>query len=254
MKFSANLGFLWNDRSLPDAVRAAKVAGFDAVECHWPYAEPAEDIKAVLIETGLVMLGLNTQRGDVVAGENGLSAIVGRDVDARAAIDEAIVYADIIGAPNIHVMSGFASGVAAKKTFVANLKYACEQAAPHGITILIEPINKYDAPGYFLSTTEQAIDLMNAVGAHNLQLMFDCYHVQLMEGDLTHRIEKLLPLIGHIQIASVPDRGAPDHGEVDFAHIYKTLKSLNYTRPIGVEYKPTTNTDDTLGWLTKARQ
>jgi hydroxypyruvate isomerase len=251
MKFSANLGFLWADRPLTDAIHAAKAAGFDAVECHWPYDVPAEAIKAVLEETGLRMLGLNTRRGDVAGGENGLSALPGRESDARAAIDEAIAYAIAIEAPKIHVMAGFAKGQDAHDTFVGNLRYACEKAAPHGITILIEPLNKYDAPGYFLTTTDQALTVISDVGAANLKLMFDCYHVQLMEGDLTHRIEALLPSIGHIQFASVPDRGTPDHGEVNYGHVFSTIERLGYNQPLGAEYKPSGDTDATLGWMTK---
>ena len=194
-KFSASLGFLWGDLPLPEAIHAAKVAGFDAVECHWPYDVPATDTLAALNETGLKMLGLNTRRGNVGTSDNGLSAIPGREVEARAAIDEAITYAVVIGTPNIHVMAGFATGPDAHKAFVENLTYACGAAAPHGITILIEPLNRYDAPGYFLTLTDQAVALIEEIGAANLKLMFDCYHVQLMEGDLTHRIEKLLPII-----------------------------------------------------------
>ena len=253
MQFSANLGFLWNDRPLPDAIRAAKAAGFDAVECHWPYDTPAADVSAALAETGLAMLGLNTRRGDVAGGENGLSALVGREADARAAIDEAIAYATEIGTRNIHVMAGFASGDAAHACFVANLRYACERAADAGITILIEPLNHYDAPGYFLATTAQAEVIMAEVGAPNLRLMFDCYHVQLMEGDLSHRLERLLPLIGHIQFASVPDRGAPDHGEVNYPFIFDKIAALGWQTPLGAEYKPGGDTDATLGWLTALR-
>lgn len=249
MKFSANLGFLWNDRPLPEAIRAARAAGFDAVECHWPYVIPADEVKAALDETGLRMLGLNTRRGDVGAGDNGMSAIPGREAEAREAIDEAIAYATAIDTPNIHVMAGFAAGDAARRTFVTNLQYACDQAAPHGITILVEPLNKYDAPGYFLATTDQALAIIEAVGAPNLKLMFDCYHVQLMEGDLTHRIAALLPSIGHIQFASVPDRGAPDHGEINYDHVFRVISDLGYTAPLGAEYKPAENTGDTLGWL-----
>lgn len=249
MKFSANLGFLWNDLPLPDAIRAAKAAGFDAVECHWPYDVPATDVANALAETGLKMLGLNTRRGDVAAGDNGLAAIVGREGEARAAIDEALNYAQAIGVPNIHVMAGFAYGAQAQQAFVAALKYACNQAAGYGITILIEPLNTYDAPRYFLSTTEQALEIMTLVGAPNLKLMFDCYHVQLMEGDLTHKLKSLLPQIGHIQFASVPDRGAPDHGEINYTHIFETIAELGYTDPLGAEYKSLQPTDETLAWL-----
>jgi len=254
MKFSANLGFLWNDRPLPDAIRAAKAAGFDAVECHWPYDVPAEKVSKALTDTGFRMLGLNTRRGDVAAGDNGLSAIPGREAEARAAIDEAIDYATAIGAANIHVMAGFCAGEQAQATFTANLRYACEKVAPHGITILIEPLNKYDAPGYFLTTTDQAIGIINAVGLPNLKLMFDCYHVQLMEGDLTHRIERLLPHIGHIQFASVPDRGAPDHGEINYAHLFGVIAKLGYDAPTGAEYKPVGPTDQSLGWMQEWRE
>ena len=252
MSFSANLGFLWADRPLPEAIRAAKAAGFEAVECHWPYDVPTEAVTAALQETGLRMLGLNTRRGDVTGGENGLSALPGREEDARAAIDEAIAYAVAISTPNIHVMAGFAEGGNAHETFVENLRYACEKAAPHGITILIEPLNKYDAPGYFLTTTDQALAVIADVGTTNLKLMFDCYHVQLMEGDLTHRIEALLPSIGHIQFASVPDRGAPDHGEVNYTHIFSTIARLGYDAPLGAEYKPGGDTDATLSWMNDA--
>lgn len=247
--FSANLGFLWADRPLPDAIRAAHKAGFDAVECHWPYATPAQDVAAALAETGLKMLGLNTSRGDVSKGENGLAALPGRAMDARQAIDQAIAYARATATANVHVMAGFASGPTAHETFVENLRYACTQAAPNDITILIEPLNHYDAPGYFLSTTDQAAEVIKAVGAANLKLMFDCYHVQLMQGDLSHRLSNLLPIIGHIQFASVPDRGAPDHGEVNYAHIFQVIKDLGYTAALGAEYKPGGDTDATLGWL-----
>lgn len=253
MKFSANLGFLWNDRRLPDAIRAAKTAGFDAVECHWPYDIPIDEVTDALQETGLPMLGLNTRRGDVAAGDNGLSAVPGREDEASAAIDEAIAYAAAIGAQSVHVMAGFATGQRAHETFVTALTYACQEAERHGITILIEPLNKYDAPGYFLTTTAQALEIISAVNARNLRLMFDCYHVQLMEGDLTHRLTDLLPHIGHIQFASVPDRGAPDHGEVNFAYVFELITSLGYTAPLGAEYKPTEPTDQTLNWL-KATQ
>ncbi|MDW4498794.1 TIM barrel protein [Sulfitobacter sp. D35] len=253
MKFSANLGLLWTDRSLPDAIRAAKTAGFDAVECHWPYVVPTSETVAALEETGLTMLGLNTSRGDVAAGENGLAALPGRGTEARAAVDAAIVYAAATGTRNIHVMAGFSEGREARDTYIANIEYACDAAAAHGVTILIEPLNRYDAPGYFLTTTTQAADIIKTVGAGNLKLMFDCYHVQLMEGDVSHRLERLMPQIGHIQIAAVPDRGAPDHGELDYRHILGVLHDLGWDAPIGAEYKPGGDTDASLGWLDDLR-
>lgn len=248
--FSANLGFLWRELSLPDAIRAAKRAGFDAVECHFPYEVPVEDVRAALSETGLAMLGINTIRGRETAGDNGLAAIPERGEEARAAIRQAVDYAAAIGAANVHVMAGKAQGEAARRSFVDNLLYATELGRPHGITILIEPLNRYDAPDYFLTTSGQAADIIEAVGATNLKLMFDCYHIQIMEGDLTRRIEALMPMIGHIQIAAVPDRAEPDHGEVDYRHIVHRLDVMGYERPLGAEYRPASTTEAGLGWMT----
>ncbi|MEP3639674.1 MAG: TIM barrel protein [Paracoccaceae bacterium] len=247
MKFSANLGFLWTELSLPAAIRAAKAAGFDAVECHWPFEVLAAEVKAALDETGLLMLGLNTRRGDLTKGENGLAALPGREVDARAAIDEALSYADAIDAGAVHVMAGFAKGERAHDTFVANLEYACAQAGHR--TILIEPLNRHDAPGYFLETTEQAKAIISDIGAANLKLMFDCYHVGRTEGDLTTRLADLLPIIGHIQFASVPDRGTPDHGEINYTNVIREIADLGWTLPLGAEYRPKGSTQAELGWL-----
>ena len=249
MKFSANLGFLWTDRPLPDAIHAAKAAGFDAVELHWPYDVPAVDVARALRETGLPCLGLNTRRGKVAKGENGLSALPGRKTEAREAIDEALDYAGAIGAARVHVMAGNASGPQARDAFLANLAHACDRAEPLGIGLLIEPLNHYDAPDYFLKTTTQAVEILDDLGRDAVSLMFDCYHVQLMEGDLTNRLATLLPRIGHVQVASVPDRGPPDRGEVNYSHIFGLLDHLGYDRPLGAEYKPAEATDDTLRWL-----
>lgn len=248
-KFSANLGFLWADRTLPEAIHAAAAAGFDAVECHFPYETPSAAVAQALEQTGLEMLGINTLRGDVAAGENGLCALEGRGPEARAAIDQALEYAQAIKAKNIHVMAGIATGARAHAQFVETLKYACTQAAPHQITILIEPLNSTDAPGYFLSTTTQARALIEEVAAPNLKLMFDCYHVQIMEGNLTHRLKDLLPFIGHIQFASVPNRRTPDRGEINFEHVFQTLHKLGYRAPLGAEYIPVGPTEQSLAWL-----
>lgn len=247
--FSANLGFLWQELSLPDAIRAAKKAGFTAVECHWPYQFGVDAIAQALQETGLPMLGLNTVRGNVEAGDNGLAAIPGREVEARKAIDQAIEYAVALNVANIHVMAGKSDGDEAHRTFLDNLAYACKAAAETGITILIEPLNHHDAPGYFLKTSAQAIAIIKELQAENLKLMFDCYHLQIMEGDISRRLEAALPYIGHVQIAAVPDRAEPDHGELDYRHILRLLDSLNYQRPVGAEYRPLKTTEAGLSWM-----
>lgn len=231
-QFSANLGFLWNDVPLPDAIHAAKAAVFAAVECHWPYDTPAYDVRAALDETGLPMLGLNTIRGH--PGENGLAALPDRVDEARAAIDQAIAYADVVDAHAIHVMAGFSRGDKARRTFEANLTYATQQT---NRTILIEPLNRHDAPGYHLETTDQARKIIEAVAAPNLKLMFDCYHVGRTEGDVMTRLGDLLPLIGHIQFASVPDRGPPDQGELYYPAIFAHIAALGWTKPLGAEFR-----------------
>ena len=251
-RFSANLGFLWTDLALPDAIRAAKSAGFDAVEFHWPYAVDPAEVRAALRESGLPVLGLNTRRGDVAAGENGLAACPGREAEARAAIDEALAYAEAVGARAVHVMAGRAEGADARRTFLENLRHACAQAGPDRI-ILIEPLNPWDAPGYFLSRTEEAAEIIAEVGAPNLRLMFDCYHVGRTEGDVTGRLRALFPVIGHIQFAAIPDRGAPDHGDLDYATIFAEIAALGWHRPLGAEYKVAGRTEDSLGWLDDLR-
>ena len=246
MQFSANLGFLWSELALPEAIKAAKKAGFAAVECHWPYNTPASSVAQALADTGLPMLGLNTSRGDVAAGDNGLAAIPARQQEARAAIDEAIAYANTINASAIHVMAGFATGSQAHDTFLTNLRYASERTPR---TILIEPLNRHDAPGYFLHSTDQAAAIIRTLNRPNIKLMFDCYHVGRSEGDVITRIKALLPLIGHIQFASVPTRGAPDQGELNYSAIFSAIAASGWTRPLGAEYKPNGATEPTLGWM-----
>lgn len=232
---------------MPDAIRAAAAAGFDAVECHWPYDTPPDQVRAALTETGLPMLGLNTRPGEGF----GLAALPGREEEARAAIDEAIAYARATGTQAIHVMAGIAAGPQARDAFIANLRHAC--AAAQGLIFLIEPLNTRDTPGYFLTSTDQARAIIEEVNHPALRLMFDCYHMQIMEGDVAGRLAALLPLIGHVQIAAVPDRGAPDHGDLDYARVFATLARLGYDRPLGAEYKVTGATEASLGWLARAR-
>ena len=248
-KFSANLGFLFTELSLTEGIVASAKHGFDAVECHFPYATPATDTKAALDKAGLKMLGLNTIKGNEANSDNGLCAIPERKTEAIAAIDQAVEYAALTDTPNVHVMSGIASGAAAESCYLENLRYATDKAAAHGITILIEPLNPYDAPGYFLNSTSHAERIIETVAADNLKLMFDCYHVQIIEGDVCRRMTTLLPLIGHIQIASVPDRAEPDSGELNYRYVLDAIKELGYNNPIGAEYKPASTTADGLVWM-----
>ena len=249
LQFSANLGFLWSELALPDAILEAKAAGFDAVECHWPYDTAPQQVLKALEDTDLAMLSLNTLRGDINLGENGLSALPDRIAQARHAIDLAIGYAAATRTRQVHVMAGKAEGAEAHATFVGNLTYACDRAMSHGIGILIEPMNTFDIPGYFLSTTTQAKTIIEEVGRSNLKLMFDCYHVYRMEGAVENQLSSLLPIIGHIQFSSFPGRGRPDNGEINYREIFRLVKKLGYPFPLGAEYKPDIATSATLGWM-----
>jgi hydroxypyruvate isomerase len=254
MRYSANLGFLFTELPLPQAIHAAKDAGFDAVECHFPYDVPAAEVAKALQDTGLTMLGLNTWPGDKSAGDFGLAALTGREAEARAAIAQAVDYAVATGTKAVHVMAGRTDGGdQAEATFRANLTYACDLAAPHGITILIEPINTRDVQGYHLSRTDHAVRTIKAVGKNNIKMMYDCYHMQIMQGDHAVHLRDLLPLIGHIQIAAIPDRGEPDQGEVDYRWLMQALEGMGYTAPIGAEYRPRHGTIQGLGWLAQFR-
>ena len=254
MQFSANLGLLWRELDLPEAIRAAAGAGFDAVECHWPYATPAREVKAALTDTGLAMIGINTSPGNREAGEFGLVALPGRETEARAAIEEALGYAGEIGARAVHVMAGCATGKGAEETFIENLSYAAPLAAQAGIMVLIEPLNPRDVPGYFLDGIARAEHIITTLSAPNLKLMFDCYHLALIEGEIEPLLEKYWHHIGHIQFAGVPDRGHPDKGDVDYPALFRLLEGMGYQSPLGAEYNPDGgDTGNSLGWLTSYR-
>jgi hydroxypyruvate isomerase len=249
LPLSANLGFLWTELPLPDAVRAASAAGFSAVELHWPYEVAVADLKAALDETGLPVLGLNTVRGDVANGEFGLAALPGREADALAAFEQALGYARRIDAGSIHVMAGKAEGDAARRTFTANLRRFRDLAAPYGVTLLLEPINNRDVPGYFLSDCDTAAAVVSECGGDGIRIMYDCYHMQIMRGDLLKEATRLMDLIGHIQFAAVPDRTEPDRGEVDYGWLLPALRDAGYGGCFGAEYRPRGTTGEGLGWM-----
>lgn len=248
MRLSANLGFLFRDLPLTDAIRAAKETGFDAVEMHWPYDTEPDAVAAVLAETGLPLIGVNTSRGNVEAGDFGLSALPGREAEARAAIDEAVGWAAATGCRAIHVMAGKAEGEAAFTAFAGNLRYAAEQAAPHGIGLLIEPLNPRDAPGYFLAGVDTALRVIEASGGA-AKIMFDCYHLQIVQGDLIRTLERHLDAVGHVQFAAVPDRAEPDHGEVDYRWLLPAIVEAGYRGWLGAEYRPATGSFDWMASL-----
>ena len=252
---SANLGFLWTDRSLPEAIRAAGAAGFDAVECHWPYDEDAAAVRAALDETGLPMIGLNTVKGPR-EGDVGLGAQPGREDEARAAIDQSFDYGARIGARAVHVMAGTLGAQdpeSCAAAFAGNLVHACERAADAGMIALIEPLNPYDNPDYFLMGLDMAKGVLERVNRPELKIMFDCYHLQITDGDLLRRFEGSVDLVGHVQFAGVPDRGRPDRGEVAYERLLPAIREAGFDAPFGAEYKPGGDTGASLGWMSAFR-
>ena len=206
-RFSANLGFLWPEQPLLDRIASAARAGFKAIEVHWPYDIPAETVADACRRAGVALLGLNSAPGDG-PGEFGMGTRAGREDAFMASVDQAVVYARASGARSIHVLAGVVAPEAkaeATRIFVRNLKAAAQRA--DGLTLLLEPINQRDRPGYFYSTIGEAEAIIEQVGAPNLRIMFDVYHVGVSEGDVLTRLRRYLPLIGHVQVAAVPSSG-----------------------------------------------
>lgn len=248
-KFSANLGFLWPDRPLLERIDAAAKAGFKAIELHWPYATPAGEVKARCETHGLALLGINTPLGNAEKGDFGLGAQAGREAEFRATFQQSADYARAAGASAVHAMAGVVAPgqkARAKAVFIENLAFAAK-AAPD-LTLLLEPINQRDKPGYFYSTIGEAAEIIREIGAPNLKIMFDVYHVGVSEGDVTKRLEKHLADIGHVQIAAVPSRAEPDEGEIAYGAIFAALDRLGYAGWTGCEYKPRAGTDEGLAW------
>jgi hydroxypyruvate isomerase len=253
-RFSANLGFLWPDLTLLDRIDAAARAGFKAIELHWPYSVPAERVKQACLKHTITLLGLNTVVGDTARGEFGLGALPGREDDFQSAIDQSIEYCLSSGATSIHAMAGVVNADEhrqARRTFLRNLETASKQAARHGLILLLEPINPRDKPGYFYSRAEDAALIIAELGATNVKLMFDVYHVGVTEGDILKRFERFLPIIGHVQIAAVPSRAEPDEGEIAYDRVMRTIDALGYRGWIGCEYKPRADTTSGLQWVSE---
>lgn len=251
-RFSANLGFLWQDRPLLERIDAAHAAGFRAVELHWPYDTPPELVRARCTTHGLTLLSINTPLGQTELGEFGLGALPGREAEFLEGFNVAHEWATAAGACAIHVMAGVVAPemqATARKTLIANLRTAAAMAPD--MTLLLEGLNQHDKPGYFYSTLEAKAGVIAAVGAGNVRILFDAYHVGRSEGDVFGNLRHHLPLIGHVQIAAVPSRAEPDEGEVDYARFFVDLDSLGYTGWVGCEYKPRNDTDSGLGWLRK---
>ena len=251
-RFSANISFMFTERPFLERFGAAAAAGFKAVECHFPYDHALDDLRHALEESGLELNGINTAAGDVAAGEWGRAALPGRESDFAADFDQALDYALALGAGAIHVMSGVVEAETrpqALDTFAANLRRVAPLAQQQGRTLLVEPLNTRDKPGYLFSRSDDVASLIGRLDAASVRLLFDVYHVQVMEGDLTTRLRRHFPLVGHVQIAAVPSRAEPDRGEVRYPAVFAELARLGYTGWIGCEYKPAGCTEAGLAWI-----
>ena len=249
-RFDAHLGWQWQDRPLEQRITAAARAGFRAVETAFPYETPAEMVAELCAANDLTLLGLNTPLGDTGKGERGLGAVTGRQDDFQAAFDQALAYCVASGATAVHAMAGVAPyGEAGIEVLIDNIRRAADKAANHGLTVLLEGINQRSMPGYFYSTCEQVADAIERIGRNNVRMMFDVFHVAIAGGDVLTRLEKFLPLIGHVQIAAVPSRHEPDEGEIDYSAIFAALDELGYDGWVGCEYSPRGDTDAGLAWL-----
>jgi hydroxypyruvate isomerase len=249
-RFAANLAYLFAERPMMERFGAAAGAGFKAVELQFPYDHAPSAIRTEIARHGLVQLGINTQPRPN-GGENGLGAIPGREREFAQVFRQALDYVVAIGGTAIHTMAGKIAPElrpAAERVFVANYTTAADLAADKNVTVLIEPLNPRDRPGYFVNRVEQAADLIAKIGRPNVKIQFDLYHVQIICGDLLTRLEKFLPVIGHVQIAAVPSRAEPDEGEVNYPAMFDALDRLGYAGWIGCEYKPRGKTEDGLGW------
>lgn len=251
-RFAANLTMMFTEHAFLDRFAAAAKAGFEAVECLAPYGERAEDVRDALEAAGLTFALFNTPPGDWEAGERGSAALSGASGRFLEDLERALEYAALLKPANIHVMAGIAQGPGARARYIEALAHAADRAPDQGF--VIEPINHRDMPGYHLSRSDEARGVIAEVARPNLRLQLDLYHTQIMEGDLTRRVEALAPLIAHVQIAGVPERHEPDQGESRLEHLLATLGRVGYDGWIGCEYRPAGRTEDGLGWLSPYRR
>ena len=252
-RFAANLSMLFTEAPFIERFERAARAGFREVEFLFPYAHPIAELKAVLAAHDLSVVLHNLPAGNWDAGDRGMACDPARVAEFRDGVAIGVEYASALGSPNLHCMAGKApAGVpdaALRQTFVANLRYAAGEAKKKGLKLLIEPINHFDIPGYYISRSNQALGIIDEVGADNLYLQYDIYHMQRMEGELAATMAKHLDRIAHIQLADNPGRNEPGTGEINYPFLFAHLDKIGYRGAIGCEYKPATTTEAGLGWL-----
>lgn len=251
-RFAANLTMLFDEVPFLDRFERAAAAGFKAVEFLFPYAYDVQEIRKRLDAHGLKLVLHNLPAGDWAEGERGIACHPDRVAEFRAGVARAIECAGWLGVPRLNCLAGKApagvSAAALHDTLVSNLAYAASELKRAGLALLVEPINTFDIPGFYVSRTAQALALLDEVGADNAYLQYDIYHAQRMEGELAATIARHLPRIGHIQLADNPGRHEPGTGEIDYAFLFRHIDGLGYDGWIGCEYKPRAGTEAGLGW------
>ncbi len=252
-KFAANLTMLFTERTFLERFEAARNAGFSAVEFLFPYAWPAEEIKALLDQHQLQLVLHNLPAGDWDAGERGIACHPQRVNEFREGVAKAIGYAKALGVKQLNCLVGKvpegADPQQVEQTVVDNLRFAAEELKRHGIRLLIEPINTFDIPGFYLHHTHQAVALIEQVGSDNLFVQYDIYHMQRMEGEIAATLSRQLSKIGHVQLADNPGRNEPGTGELNYRFLFQHLDAIGYDGWIGCEYKPAARTEEGLGWI-----
>jgi hydroxypyruvate isomerase len=252
-KFAANLTMLFTEHPFLERFQAAAEAGFKGVEYLFPYDFPKETLAAALKENHLTQVLHNLPAGNWAGGERGIAVLPERVAEFRSGVDRAIEYATAVGCPQVNCLAGIVPAGAcqktARQTFVDNLRFAADKLQQAGIKLLIEPINTYDIPDFFLNRTAQALAIIDEVASDNLFLQYDIYHAQRMEGELGNTIAKNLPRIAHMQLADNPGRNEPGTGEINYPWLFRHIDKLGYAGWIGCEYKPAAGTREGLGWI-----
>ncbi|MFN6961540.1 MAG: hydroxypyruvate isomerase [Rhodocyclaceae bacterium] len=251
LRFSANLSFLFGEHEFLDRFGAAARAGFAGVEFHFPYAHDKAVLAEVVLTSGVEVVLFDLPAGDWDAGERGIACQPSRKAEFQDGVGLAIEYAEALGCTRLNCLAGIPDGDRDKaiETLIDNLAFAAAVTQRAGIRLMLEPLNTFDTPGFLIDTTSRAMQVIDAVGSRNLFLQYDVYHAQRMAGELAATIERLLPRIGHIQIADNPGRHEPGSGEINYPFLLRRLAELGYAGWIGCEYRPKNATTDSLAWL-----
>jgi hydroxypyruvate isomerase len=254
-RFAANLSMLFTEAPFLQRFDRAAAAGFKAVELQFPYEAPAAAIRERLVANGLEMVLHNLPAGDWAGGDRGIACNPARQAEFRAGVGKAIEYATTLGVPQLNCLAGKPGSdvdeATTRRTFVDNVRYAAAECKKAGLRLLMEPINNYDVPGFWLNNTGKALGIVEEAGAANLLVQYDIYHAQRYEGEIAATMGKHLAKIGHIQFADNPGRNEPGTGELNFGFLFAHIDRIGYKGWLGAEYKPATTTEAGLGWLAK---